>query len=295
MKQVGYLSRTNLRVMNKHMLNLGCGNRFHPDWVNINFSSTDEGVIAADLSKGIPFPDESFDMVYHSHLLEHFSKTDAPGFVGECNRVLRPEGIVRVVVPDLETIARQYLSALENAKVSVEGSEHNYDWMLLEMFDQITRNQSGGEMARYLSQESIPNEEFVVSRCGAEARNLIVSGRERRQEVDTGAFKKRSNVRKALSALLRPNLLRKRLLLGLLGDSYNALQIGRFRLSGENHQWMYDSYSIRRLLEATGFKEFVVRDASESYNPNWSSFNLDTEPDGSIYKPDSLFVEAIKA
>ena len=104
-----------------------------------------------------------------------------------------------------------------------------------------------------------------------------------------------SIIQKVLSALLRPYLLRERLLLGLLGDEFSALQIGRFRLSGENHQWMYDSYSLSRLLEAAGFKGFVVRSASESYSPNWSSYNLDTEPDGSIYKPDSLFVEAIKA
>ena len=276
-------------------LNLGCGARFHQDWVNVSFTSTGRGVIAANLCKGIPFPEETFDLVYHSHLLEHFSKVDAPKFLHECYRVLRPGGIIRVVVPDLEAIARQYLQALENANVGVEGSQHSYDWMLLEMFDQVTRNQSGGEMVCYLSQQSIPNEEFVVSRCGVEAKNLIDARRKKRNEVDAGSVKNKSIIQKVLSALLRPYLLRERLLLSLLGDEFSALQIGRFRLSGENHQWMYDSYSLSRLLKAAGFKGFVVRSASESYNPNWSSYNLDTEPDGSIYKPDSLFVEAIKA
>ena len=54
--------------------------------------------------------------------------------------MLRPGDITRVAVPELEAIPRRCLSALESAIVGVEGSGHNYDWILLEMFDQITRN-----------------------------------------------------------------------------------------------------------------------------------------------------------
>ena len=52
-------------------LNLGCGRRYNPDWTNVDFSSTGEGVIAHNLNQNIPFPDESFDIVYHSNILEH--------------------------------------------------------------------------------------------------------------------------------------------------------------------------------------------------------------------------------
>lgn len=57
---------------------------------------------------------------------------------------------------------------------------------------------------------------------------------------------------------------------------------------------MYDSYSLAKLLKACGFQQIMQRTATQSYIPNWSDFNLDTEPDGSVYKPDSLFMEAIK-
>ncbi|QUY40607.1 hypothetical protein [Acaryochloris marina] len=57
---------------------------------------------------------------------------------------------------------------------------------------------------------------------------------------------------------------------------------------------MYDRYSLARLLKECGFEQITQRSATESYIPGWSSFNLDTEADGNIYKPDSLYMEAIK-
>ena len=74
----------------------------------------------------------------------------------------------------------------------------------------------------------------------------------------------------------------------------DALEIGQFRQSGEVHQWMYDHYSLSSLLKKCGLQEITKRTAQESYIPEWTSFNLDTESDGSVYKPDSLYMESIK-
>lgn len=101
-------------------LNLGCGKRLHSDWVNVDYTATTENVISHDLSRGIPFPENSFDVVYHSHLLEHFPRSAASVFVQACWKVLKPGGILRVVVPNLEQIAKVYLEALEKAS---QGSE----------------------------------------------------------------------------------------------------------------------------------------------------------------------------
>jgi predicted SAM-dependent methyltransferase len=256
-------------------LNLGCGKRFHPSWVNINFNSTGEGVIAHDLSKGIPFPDASFDVVYHSHLLEHFSQAAGKLFLQECYRVLRPQGILRVVVPDLEQIARTYLIALEKASNGSQLWADNYQWILLEMYDQVARNYSGGEMVKYLARETIPNEEFVFQRCGREAKQI----RESRGYLQTS-----SSWWKGLKIL--PDF---------VTQAYQAFRIGSFRQSGEVHQWMYDRYSLSCLLKQCGGEKIIQRTATESYVSHWQTFNLDTEVDGVVTKPDSLFMEAIKA
>ena len=280
-----------------YYLNLGCGRRYHSDWTNVDFKSTGEGVIAHNLNQNIPFPDESFDVVYHSHLLEHFSRSNAEIFLKECYRVLRPQGVLRVVVPDLEQIARTYLTALEKADAGSEEWHNHYEWILLEMYDQTVRNQSGGDMAAYLSRESIPNEKFIIERLGTEAKNLIEAGKRRRQKPEaTKAIENRpKRLAKEFYRFLRyPNHRRELILKQLLGSEYKALQIGRFRQGGEVHQWMYDRYSLSVLLNKIGLERVKQCSAKESYIPNWTSWNLDTETDGSIYKPDSLYMEGIK-
>lgn len=275
--------------MKSRKLNLGCGSRFHPDWVNVNFVSTGESVIAANLLDGVPFGNDEFDVVYHSHLLEHFTKDDAPRFMSECYRVLKTEGVIRVAVPDLEAIVRNYLIALDNAKEGKPGWLANYEWILLEMYDQVTRNKSGGEMAKYLFREQIPNEAYIVGRCGVEANKLIQMGMSRRHDMQHNSSRPSIKLKSISSNKLKEFLLKK-----FLGKAYKALQIGLFRLGGENHQWMYDSYSLGKLLEDIGFKNVTVMSALESHIPHWTNFNLDTEPDGTVYKPDSLFIEAFK-
>ena len=72
-----------------------------------------------------------------------------------------------------------------------------------------------------------------------------------------------------------------------------ALREGLFRNSGEIHRWMYDRYSLSRLLTQSGFTKIRVCQANESAIPNFNTYELDVYQ-GKIRKPDSLFIEAIK-
>lgn len=270
-------------------LNLGCGNRFHSGWINLDFYSSHKQVMTHNLLKGIPFSDNYFDLVYHSHVLEHFPKKQAVQFLKECYRVLKPQGIIRVVVPDLEKIARLYLQYLEEALEHSKTAEDNYNWILLEMYDQTVRNVSGGEMKNYLFKDNIPNESFIINRCGKEVKEMIEIGKKNPQAA------KDFDVIKSLAKIKRiPKYIKENFLKIILGSDYKALEIGRFRQGGEVHQWMYDRYSLRVLLESRGFEKIVQQSAYQSYIPNWIDFHLDTEPDHTIYKPDSLYMEAIK-
>ena len=157
-------------------LNLGCGSHYSskPEWTNLDFVSTGECVIAHNLLSGIPFEAATFDLVYHSHVLEHFSKEDGDKFISECFRVLKQGGTLRIAIPDLEQIARNYLKFLDEGLQNPNNAmiRANYEWMLIEMYDQTVRNVSGGNMGKYLFQETMPNEDFVFQRIGEEGRSI---------------------------------------------------------------------------------------------------------------------------
>lgn len=273
-------------------LNLGCGSRFHPDWVNVDFVSSHPSVSQYDLRKGIPYPEKSFEVVYHSHVLEHFTKQDALGFGKECHRVTGPNGTIRVAVPDLEGIVMAYLQALDMALLGEERGIHNHEWMLLEMYDQVVRQRSCGSMLEYLKKSPLPNESFIRERMGGEAARILEDIRRTDPEPSRRSLPLR-RLRGRLQGLLRK--FRSAVVKALLGrETYGMLSVARFRSSGEIHQWMYDRYSLKALFEKAGFKDAKHVGPTESRVPNWTSYHLDTDPDGAVYKPDSLYMEATK-
>jgi len=292
-RKVGCSVATAVPARQLRCLNLGCGRRVRPGWQNVDAVASAPSVQKHNLLEGIPYPDNSFDVAYHSHLLEHFPRKDAPQFLKECHRVLASGGILRVVVPDLENIVRNYLRALEFAKRGKAGWNANYDWMVLELYDQAVRSESGGGWNAYLCQDPLPNWEFVQQRTGVEAREMLAVVRSQRA---TGGLRKPSLPSKLHFAFTHfPRVLKNKWTHVLLSKAdYDALQLGRFRRGGEIHQWMYDSYSLARLLREAGFQDPRKMSATQSAIPNWPSHCLDNEPDGSICKPDSLFMEARK-
>jgi len=151
--------------------NLGCGNKTHPGCLNYDwsiyarikrnpvarrlapiifnearldqFNGLDDDVVLHDLRKGIPLGDRSADVVYHSHVLEHVDRDAVPGFFAEIRRVLKPGGIHRVVVPDLERYARDYLASLDRGLTDM-GARRDHDSRVSEMLLQMVRREAHG-------------------------------------------------------------------------------------------------------------------------------------------------------
>lgn len=95
----------------------------------------DRSVVIADLSKKLRYPDSSVDYVYSSHCLEHLSQSDARSLMGEIYRVLKPGGIVRIVVPDLEYGARRYIEAIQANPSDPEAAPKLLTWLELSKED----------------------------------------------------------------------------------------------------------------------------------------------------------------
>lgn len=279
------------------LLNLGCGPRFSSDpvWTNVDFQSNSRQVIAHDLNCGIPFPDATFAAIYHSHVLEHFAPKSGAQFIAECWRALKPGGILRVAVPDLEKICRLYLAALEGARAGDGSWRNRYDWLKLELYDQSVRTKTGGAMAEYLRQPRVPEQEFIIRRAGNVARELMNEASDTQADVSPApsAPNWRGSLNRSRGASRRMARFISMLFLGRRDKE--ALALGRFRMSGEIHQWMYDDYSLRVVLEEANFKEVRRCQASESAIPCWNDYRLDIDADGFEHAPSSLYMEGVKA
>lgn len=245
-------------VDGRKYLNLACGARTHPEWNNLDFSPyaklarrpklaallrrigilsrqrfnrlqyVDPDILCYNLLKKLPFADQTFDVVYHSHFLEHLDRHLAPPFLSECHRVLKTGGILRIALPDLHPLAEAYLDSyrkLENNPQHLHLHQQN----VAAIFDQMVRVESSG------TNEQKPLVRWIEKKMGRNAQS-----------------------------------------------------------TGELHRWMYDFYSLKALLEELGFHSVSKQLADTSAVPGWSRFHLDTNSDGTTYKPESLFVEAKK-
>lgn len=61
-----------------------------------------------NLEYGLPFPDESVDYIYASHVIEHFYSDVCDGVLRDAYRVLKKGGRIRVCVPDLDHALQLY-------------------------------------------------------------------------------------------------------------------------------------------------------------------------------------------
>ncbi|WDP93215.1 MAG: methyltransferase domain-containing protein [Desulfobacter sp.] len=89
-------------------LHLGCGKRFIPGFVNIDICPQ-ESLDVQHRIETLPFNDASVSLIYASHVLEHFSRREFLDVLVEWRRVLAPDGILRIAVPDFRAIVTYYL------------------------------------------------------------------------------------------------------------------------------------------------------------------------------------------
>lgn len=88
-------------------LNLACGAVVLAGWENLDYESRVPGVISADLMQPLPYATDSVDEILTSHFLEHLRlRVEAIPFLQECERVLKPGGVLSIITPDFEMLHR---------------------------------------------------------------------------------------------------------------------------------------------------------------------------------------------
>ncbi len=272
------------------LINVGCGDTFHPAWENIDLVPRTESIRKVDILRGLPYRSASVDACYSSHVLEHLRKRDAGRFVGELFRILKSGGLIRVVVPDLESICANYLRHLDYLASGQSNNDLCYDFAVLELFDQVTRESSGGELYRFLRDLPKLNEtqrSYLNSRFRLDDFEKIIQLPPEPANCSVG----RKIVNRWSALRYRAACFVIKLLLG--NEAVGSFRRGLFRDCGEIHHIMYDRYSLARLLSQQGFVSIRKCDAGQSGIPDFDSHSLEISNEV-ILKPDSLFMEASK-
>jgi len=114
-KVKGHLAKLNEKIKAKKgsvKLNVGCGTDYKKGWVNIDNNSDnniEELDLNWDLRNRLPFDEESVDFIFNEHLLEHLTVKETLTVLKDFMRVLRPGGVLRIAMPDLEKVIDDYL------------------------------------------------------------------------------------------------------------------------------------------------------------------------------------------
>jgi SAM-dependent methyltransferase len=122
----------------------GCGLSCPDGWLNFDTSPTlrlqrlpvigafmpgasfPRGVRLGDVVKGLPVASASADRAYCSHVLEHLPLRDMRTALRETLRLLKPGGVFRLVLPDLERLCREYVARAGDPAAAMAFMEASY-------------------------------------------------------------------------------------------------------------------------------------------------------------------------
>ena len=116
------------------LINIGVGESGLEGWVNVDCYANKGVNCLFDARKRLPFPSNSARAIFTEHFFEHIDYTEeVPYFLSECLRVLKPGGVLRIIVPDAEKFLRSYVNDAdggwaEMAKMRLMNSERREEW-----------------------------------------------------------------------------------------------------------------------------------------------------------------------
>jgi predicted SAM-dependent methyltransferase len=83
-------------------LNWGCGSWIQPGWINADVKADLGADVCCDIRQGLPFDDESIDYTVSIHALPELEHDALVPTLVELWRVLKPSGVLRLGLPDLD-------------------------------------------------------------------------------------------------------------------------------------------------------------------------------------------------
>lgn len=114
----------------KIYLNLGCGVNTSREFINIDAFPFRRTHWVLDIQNLSVFPSNSVDMVYASHVIEHIPRANLKKTLSEWCRVIKPGGVLRFGVPDIDKLIAIYNASGKETESIVNqllGQDRDYD------------------------------------------------------------------------------------------------------------------------------------------------------------------------
>ena len=117
-------------------LHLGCGEIDHPAFINVDGFPFSNVHYVRNINNLSIFQDNSVDLIYASHCLEHFHYLEIPNVLKEWHRVLRKGGILRLSVPDFDLLLNIYYAQNMNPDSIIpqllggQNNKYNFHYMV---------------------------------------------------------------------------------------------------------------------------------------------------------------------
>ena len=105
-------------TLNKIKLHLGCGNRRLPDFINIDIRPTEAVDVIGDISKDLPYGDESVDLIYSCANIEHFGRKEWGEIIKYWFNLLKSGGTLRLSTADFEEVCKEYTQNKDITKLN---------------------------------------------------------------------------------------------------------------------------------------------------------------------------------
>lgn len=112
-------------------LNLGCGSKKLPGFINIDIRKEVNPDLVADITKLTSFKENFVDLIYACHVIEHFDRYEVVKMMQRWHYLLKLNGILRLSVPDMEAVFAHYFywKNLEDLDGFIWGGQKNeYDY-----------------------------------------------------------------------------------------------------------------------------------------------------------------------
>ena len=132
--------RSSLLAEDGVKLDIGSQAARYQDYTTIDLYSPEADVRADALT--LPFPDDSVEEIWASHILEHLKPVKVQPALKEWLRVLKPGARARIMIPDLDDACRAWLERRPAANSMIfggqeEGQAHYIGWGTLEFHQEL--------------------------------------------------------------------------------------------------------------------------------------------------------------